>query len=236
MDWTLLTTGIRCQPNVIHPMRRPFNARWTVCLAVWLGLAGMATAAPITSDELQDKDTGSAEQADVSSPRSSRSTGVPATAGVQQSKVVELLLEMQDQPKPLSDAQASKDKPSSRARPGTRPAAAPGEAPADGSAADPTVASKLKDVFGADTQSKSGDAQRRDPANMAADGTSRSSEGTYRPHLQGSGESRGSLLANPVVRFIRENRVLTIMVSLAVLAGIWFTSAYSMRSSHGGRR
>jgi hypothetical protein len=236
MDWTLLQTGIVCQHNAFRLMRKPFNARLIVCLTVWTGLAGLATAAPITSEELQEKDTGGSEQADSSSARSSRSAAAPATAGVQQSKVVELLLEMQDQPKALSDAHDSKDKSSSRARPSARTAAATGDAPADGPGGDPKVAGKLKDLFGSDTQSKSGDAQRRDPADMAADGTSRPSEASYRPQMQGSSESRGSLLAHPAVRFIRENRVLTIMVSLAVLAGIWFTSAYSMRSSQGSRR
>lgn len=40
----------------------------------------------------------------------------------------------------------------------------------------------------------------------------------------------GSLLANPVVRFIREHRALSIAASIGLLAAVWFTSHYRGRS------
>lgn len=48
--------------------------------------------------------------------------------------------------------------------------------------------------------------------------------------------SGGGLLANPVVRFIRENRGLSIGASLGVLAAVWLTSNYRSRSRSRRRR
>lgn len=38
-----------------------------------------------------------------------------------------------------------------------------------------------------------------------------------------------SLLSNPVIQYIRENRALVLSVSFAVLAGIWLTASFSLR-------
>jgi len=45
----------------------------------------------------------------------------------------------------------------------------------------------------------------------------------------GSGAAGSGLLANPVVRFIRENRMLSIGASLGLLAAVWFTATYRGR-------
>ncbi|ODU08186.1 MAG: hypothetical protein ABS84_14120 [Rubrivivax sp. SCN 71-131] len=52
----------------------------------------------------------------------------------------------------------------------------------------------------------------------------------------GAGAAGGALLANPVVRFIRENRALSIGASLGLLAAVWFTTHYRSRSRRRRRR
>lgn len=55
--------------------------------------------------------------------------------------------------------------------------------------------------------------------------------------FQGGGSERGarepgeSLLSNPVIRYIRENRGLIASASLAALVAVWLTASFSMRRS-----
>lgn len=52
---------------------------------------------------------------------------------------------------------------------------------------------------------------------------------------QASRASGNALLANPMVRFIRDNRATSIGASLALLAAVWFTTNYRSRSGRGRR-
>lgn len=55
------------------------------------------------------------------------------------------------------------------------------------------------------------------------------------PHAPAAQPAGPSLLANPIVRFIRENRALSLGASLALLGAVWFTSTYRGRRSRRGR-
>ena len=63
------------------------------------------------------------------------------------------------------------------------------------------------------------------PGSLERQPTSLLSSGT----TTGRREPGQSLLSNPVIQYIRENRVMVVSLSLGVLAAIWLTASFSMR-------
>ncbi len=191
--------------------------------------ASSVHAAPATSEEL----TSTTESRSLGT-ASGNSTASPAPAAVvmpgTQSKTVELLLQLQDQPNTLGKDPGNAD-PSRR---GAASPSATGAAPKPGTAVpedNPLQALKsaiLRDASPRQTASETGtsstsgatETDRRTPA-AGSSGQSSSA----------SSEPKESLLAHPVVRFIRENRTLIVLVSLAALAAVWLTANFSMRGS-----
>ena len=187
-------------------------------------------AAPATSEELSSATAADPGSSTITrTPAVTGGTQVPLTAPVPQSKTVELLLQMQDQPTLTGqEGKAASDNP----RRAT--ATAPGK-PAAAIAADsePNPLGSLKATL-LGNQAQTGrsmninDRENNDRDSLRS--TSSGGAGSVSP-VVASGEPRESLLSNPVVRFIRENRSLVVGLSVAVLVGIWGTATFSMRRS-----
>ena len=187
-------------------------------------------AAPATSEELNGEANPSPTSSVTAVPSPS-GVGMPAGTGVPQSRTVELLLQLQDNPGALtSDSGGSSRDALRRTSPSTPLGAA--SAP-DASAEDANLRERLRAAM------LESAAPRQAPSEARADATGETGGAatsvTPRTSFGGgggrSGEPRESLLSNPVIRFIRENRVLVVMTSLAVLAAIWGTANFSMRRS-----
>ena len=192
------------------------------CLS-WL--PSSALAAPASSEELSS----SAETRGTATGSAGGVNAVPVVPAVTQSKTVELLLQMQDQPQPVGGNDRTG---SNQARRAAAPASAAGNLPsvkaADGEDATPLAA--LKNAILRDATPRTAENSSAATASPTSDRFERQS-----PMAQGSGEGAArrdpgqGLLSNPVIQYIRENRVMVVSISLGVLAAIWLTASFSMR-------
>ena len=208
-------------------MRPPFlktRDGLALTLASWL-MAAQCFAAPATSDDLSG--TPEARTAPIGSTGSSAATNLPVVPAVSQSKSVELLLQLQDQPQqPATEGRAQ----SAVGRRSAAIASAPqGNAP-QGTAvpAEPNPLAHLKNAMLRDAAPRQADTnpgQGPTPGGME-----RLSNTDAQPlGAQPRREPGQSLLANPVIQYIRENRTTVLTVSVAVLAAIWLTATFSLR-------
>ncbi|MFT3821776.1 MAG: hypothetical protein QM750_29845 [Rubrivivax sp.] len=140
-----------------------------------------------------------------------------ATAGIPQSKTVELLLQMQDQ--------AATNKPNGDAATVPRSLPLRGAAAADAAAQpDETPLSSLKSVILNSSLAKPGDAQE---APVQAQRAGLRMDAPAAGDSPKAGESSSSLLNQPVIRFIRENRGLTMVGCAVALAAVWAAATFS---------
>ena len=191
-------------------------------LAVGSLMVHAVHAAPATSEELE---AASHEGLSVEtvSPDLSPTPSPSAEAGVRQSTTVELLLQLQDRPN-APEVEPRRSRTTTLPRANRARGSEQAEAPAQ-----PNPLLNLKPVLlgpgssgydRADARAEPGRGYRSlDDAGLTEAAS---------PRPTGAGP-RDSLLSHPVVRFIRENRVLTISASIAVLAGIWLTANYPSR-------
>lgn len=142
----------------------------------------------------------------------------PAAVPVTQSKTIELLLQLQDQPQTLRDG-ASKGLPTGAIK--IDAAASEPANPLANLKAAVLDSSALKATEGQDSGSQRPvrESERLATANAGSLQTSAGSE------------PRSSILNNPAIRFIRENRMLTAGLSALVLVAVWGTATFSMRRS-----
>lgn len=192
---------------------------FAVCL-----MASAALAAPATSEEIDGaRDGRSLANGMPGSPTGAPVSIVPA---VPQSKSVELLLQLQEQPQ-----QAAAD---GRGAAGAikRPAVAAPAATGAGGSAQPgpdesNPLATLKSAILRDAAPRRIDAgagSSTQPANP-----DRPQPGNPPPGSSPRTDAGPGLLSNPVVQYIRENRTLILTLCAAVLAGIWLTATFSMR-------
>ena len=181
-----------------------------LCLAT-----GATVAAPATSEELN---------AAATAP--SGGAAVPATplvvgSSVSQSKTVELLLQLQDQP---PEARPSADSPRRSGPPPAKTAPAPVVEEAN-----PLLALKETLLGSPSPRESSQDTRRAEPADAASPYATMATRSPSTAAGAVDGEPRQSLLSNPVVRFLREHRGLILTASLGILVALWFTANFSMR-------
>ena len=199
--------------------RMPFAPlSWSVLTALFLA-TGTVMAAPASSEELNAAAT-----------PPSGGPIVPATPlvvglGVSQSKTVELLLQLQDQP---PESKSTADSP-------RRPAPAPTKATTGTTAVveevNPLLALKTTLLGTATPRESNQDAQRAESASQTSHDPMPMQRSGSTASTVPDGEPRQSLLSHPVVRFLREHRGLILTVSLGILAALWFTASFSMRRS-----
>lgn len=151
-------------------------------------------------------------------------SGSAGVVGIPQSKTVELLLQMQGQPAeklnggdPAGGTAAVPRTVPSRGSTAVDAAAQPDEAPLN-SLKSAILNSSL--VKPGETQDSPMQAQR---AGLRMDAQAMGATGSPKA----GGESPSSLLNQPVIRFIRENRGLTILGCAAALAAVWAATAFS---------
>lgn len=228
----LFHSGARFACPARQTQQRPnqFMRRFlpTVTSPIWLPLAlsisvSVSSAAPATSEELSGANDSRA--AGTSAPPST----LPVVSAVPQSKSVELLLQLQDQPQ---QAVAEGRGATALVRKATSPASAPVTSGAadNQAAADSSPLSALKNSMlrGAVPRQSESSAQ---PSALPPGMTERSGlTGQPGVTLQRR-ESGESVLSHPLIRYIRENRMTVISICVAVLAGIWLTATFSMRRS-----
>lgn len=203
-------------------LRQPLVAAAELVISGVLSVTA-AQAAPTTSGEVNA--TNEAASTALPAPSGLVPMASPAhDIGVRKSTTVELLLQLQNQPNALETGPPKSSPPA--------PGRAPGVAgkSVEPAPAEPNPLLSLKAMLlGPGTSREDRTAAHR----VEADSGYRSSESTGPsvPQAQRASnqEPRESLLSHPVVRFIRENRVLTISVSIAVLAGIWLTANFPLR-------
>lgn len=181
-----------------------------LCLAT-----GAAVAAPATSEELNAAAT--APSGGAAAP----STPLVVGSSVSQSKTVELLLQLQDQP--------PQDKPSADSP--RRSVALPAKTAAAPAVDDPNPLLALKETLlgSATPRDSSPDTRRAETADAATPHGTMAARFPSTATAGGDAEPRQSLLSNPVVRFLREHRGLILTASLGVLAALWFTASFSIR-------
>jgi hypothetical protein len=205
-------------------MRRsltPVAPRLGLLLALAVSASG-SSAAPATSEEL-------------TAARETRAVGLPAQGGqlptvtaVPQSKSVELLLQLHDQPQQaISDGRGS----STLARKGAHPASA--AAPAGATAiqaaeTDSSPLAALKQRLLKDAAPRQTDVNARAPAQPSGL-SEQTAQAGQAAAMASRGEPGQSLGSHPLVRYIRENRIAVISICLAVLAGVWITASFSLR-------
>lgn len=190
-------------------------------------LTSLALAAPATSQEL----SGNTDSTPSAGSADGRRAIAPVVTGVPQSRTVELLLQMQDQP---DNTNGDAAKGAARSAIG-RAASANSATTASGrtgSSAEPDanpVLNLKSSLMGAGSSNRQDGTDNRESSRPGTtDGTVAPSTGMTESRGD-DGQPRNNLLSNPVIRFIRENRALTIGVSLAVLLGLWGTATFSMR-------
>lgn len=203
-------------------LRQPLVAAGELLISSVLFVTA-AQAAPATSEKLN----GTNEAVPAALPALSGLVPMPSPAydiGVRQATTVELLLQLQNQPNALEAGPPKINPPT----PGRAPGVAGKSAEPPTAGPDPLLSLKEM-LLGPGTSREDSRVNDR----VEADSGYRSSESAGLPLPQAqrasNQEPRESLLSHPVVRFIRENRVLTISVSIAVLAGIWLTANFPLR-------
>lgn len=183
-----------------------------------------ALAAPATSEELQGSAGAGAVQATTPSPATGHA--MPAADLPPQSRTVELLLQLQDQPGAARQADGRRPTADSL-RPGVSLPAPRSAAPAAPATPNPLLEMKTS-LFGPGSEAASKSEARLADEERFAERTAASGR-TSAPGAR-SGDSGSSLLMHPAIRFIREHRALTISVSIGVLAAVWLTANYRSRS------
>lgn len=213
--------------------------------------AGAVSAAPIDAGEPLSPATPALPMAE------SRADTGPAATGTGQSApdAVELLLRMQQGAAPPSARGATQPAPSGTAAPsvgavaettagaraGARPGAEQAETPGE------RLRTLKSSLFGADADQapllapEAGKLLGSGQDGLAEPGAPMPARAADSNWAQGTAPAPGarsggsSLLSHPVVRFIRENRALSIGASLALLAAVWFTTHYRGRQGRRGR-
>lgn len=221
----LLSTDVPTR-RLIPTMRpRQIPAQLISCLSLISCLVTASSwAAPATSEEL----TGSSEGRSPVTGSTSHTSGanlsvVPAVA---QSKSVELLLQLQDQPQQAaSEGRGSSGLARRAAALASAPTGMAGQPTA--TPADPNPLANLKHSMLRDAAPRQVDSN---PSSMPTPGAmERQPAGGQSAGFSARSEPGQSLLSNPVIQYIRENRALVLSVSFAVLAGIWLTASFSLR-------
>lgn len=207
---------------------RFIRARLVPCLILGSVLVLPGTplrAAPTSADELAGTGTvpvGKAPGGATAVTPAGATPQLPTAGGSDQARTMELLLQLQDKPNAFAKDQAGAASGASLRRALTATAA--GDAAAE----------NTTDVLGSMKKSMLGDGSPHSEARPETSGP------TPGPVAAGDGatssraaaptsEPRRSLLHNPVVRYIRENRGLVIGVSLGLLATVWLAASFSMR-------
>ena len=179
--------------------------------------AGAAAAAPASSEELNAAAAAQPGQATLPA------TPLVIGSSVSQSKTVELLLQLQDQPQEAKPATDSSRRPPPVA---TRIPAGTAAVVED---VNPLLALKATLLGAPAPRETNQDVRQAD----APDSTPHNATLAHRSGSPTSGggdtEPRQSLLSNPVVRFLREHRALILTASIGILAALWFTATFSMR-------
>jgi hypothetical protein len=209
----------------MRPRHSPFRLLACLTLASCFA-ASQCLAAPATSEELSGSQEGRSTA--TGSGGLSPAANLPVVPAVSQSKSVELLLQLQDQPQQaVGEGRGS----SALAKRAAAQASAPGGSPAQTAAlpADPNPLANLKNAILRDA------APRQVETNPGSGPSPGAMERLSTPG-QPSGasvrrEPGQSLLSNPVIQYIRENRAMVLSLSFAVLAGIWLTASFSLRRS-----
>lgn len=207
------------------------TTRWIGATALFTAtLATGAAAAPATSDEI--------ESPPAVNPGSSRadpsaeSSGLKVPPTVPQSRTVELLLQLQDQPGAVAPTATVGRQESSR--PAQPPLGARVPTGSDTQEAPVNPLGSLKALMSSDSRSSSSEESGRTAERPDRPTTSAEPQGRRHADERGApSQPRESLLSNPLVRWVRENRTLTIAVSLIALAAVWLTANLSVRR---GRR
>lgn len=184
-----------------------------------LACSTVAFAAPATSEEINAANA-SRPGADVTTPSpSTAGTTSPAHVPVTQSKTVELLLQLQDQPETLREGAAR----------GVKSPAIK----ADAAMAEPaTPLANLKAAVLNSSALKPPEGQEATAPQRPVRESERLADAAAGRSLQSSAaEPRSGILNNPAIRFIRENRMLTAGLSALALAAVWATATFSLRRS-----
>lgn len=206
-----LSTAAAFQPPAMS--RRRLISRWTLILAALLALDHPLHAAPATSEELRDQHPSPGTEPPSRSAQTTPSpTGAPGATP--QSRTVELLLQMQDQGL-SSNPQVLKGEATDRKLPtaGRKPE---GDGQTDSANPFSNLSATMGEVKAPSREGGSETAGRSDAGGVGSGSGPRDSGSTG----AGSSQARESLLANPVVRFIRENRNWIIGVGVVLLIGV----------------
>lgn len=217
------------KPLMIRPStpQRPAS----IVILTALVLAGTAQAAPATADEVSGTESPTVHSYGAPG-LPSAGVPLPAVSGAPQSRTVELLLQLQDRPQGLADNErASGSATGQRVR--ALVPAVPSSNGAPAAAADASPLAQLKTAIlggssnapltgGTGVREASESAMGREPGQSLSSMRTDSARSGYR-------DPGNNLLANPVVQFIREHRVLTVGASLAALAAVWLTANFSYR-------
>lgn len=187
-------------------------------------VASSSWAAPTSTEELAGSGapaTGKAPASVTGATAPDAAGQLPASGNRDQTRTMELLLQLQDKPSTFA-----KDQATAASGPSLRRALA-------ATAASDAAADSSTDVLGSMKKSMLGDGSgqgemRADAAPPTTPGTPAGALAAPRAAENGA-DSRKSLLSNPVVRYIRENRALVIGVSLGLLAAVWLAAGFSMR-------
>jgi hypothetical protein len=178
----------------------------------------VAGAAPATSEEINASNPAKAGADAVGATTPTSSALPPTNMPVTQSKTVELLLQLQDQPQALREGAAKAPLP-----PAIKAETAMSEPPNPLTNLKAAVlnSSALKPTEGQDSTPQR---PMRESERLAVERTGGSA-------ASNGAEPRSSLLNNAAIRFIRENRMLTAGISALVLIAVWGTATFSMRRS-----
>jgi len=146
------------------------------------------------------------------------------------SSTVELLLQMQNQPAaaPAPEGRPAAGKAATHAATGAKPTQPTQSTQEPASNALLELKSSL--LGAGPALDGEGHSPRADRGNPLARVEGVSSYSGPRSTRAGAGDSDGGLLANPVIRFIRNNRELAIGGSIALLVAVWLTANYRGRS------
>lgn len=210
------------------------NAQF-LSLVTALGIAVSASAAPTSSEELKGQQVEphaaaneglrkAAQPADVAALRG-------ATPSAHPSQTIEMLLQMQDQPGTGGTATARK-----AGVPGAGVGAekAAGARPAMATEADGELKAGLIGLK--TTLMGPGDTSERQENRVSYGGGDFPGSSGPRTESRRSPGSEYSLLNLPVIRFIRENRALTVGGAIGLLAAVWLTMNLPSRGRRASRR
>lgn len=184
-------------------------------------------AAPATSEELS-----SAADVGAGPKPAGRSIGpvvtqAPSTT-VPQSKTVELLLQLQDQPNAYSGAISGAPDPGRRSAKVDRGTAPGANAQAAHDEHNPLLNLKAS-ILGPAQQRHAEQQDHRQSPDLGSAARQEASQGADSD--RGMRDQADSLFSNPVVRYLRQNRGWVVSASLAALAAVWLTANFSMRRS-----